>query len=185
MKLSSGLLAASLVTMLVAWSSGAAAAQDHTRVKTPAVPGEQAPPASPGQNNFGGPIPAPGRGGQRPPIRPPRQEPALGTVSLDQISMSDPFIYPDEQSHTYYLTGTGGRLYKSQDLKMWTGPYSVIDLKGTWMDGHFVAAAEIHHIGGKALSGGHVERSQPSDREHPATLQRADQSDTAAGRRRT
>ena len=32
---------------------------------------------------------------------------------------------------------------------MWTGPYSVIDLKGTWMDGRFVAAAEIHHIGDK------------------------------------
>ena len=32
---------------------------------------------------------------------------------------------------------------------MWTGPYSIIDLKGTWMDGRFVAAAEIHHIGDK------------------------------------
>jgi hypothetical protein len=73
----------------------------------------------------------------------------LGTVSLDEISMSDPFIYPDEKSQTYYLIGSGGRLYKSRDLKMWTGPYSVIDLKGTWMDGHFVAAAEIHHIGDK------------------------------------
>jgi hypothetical protein len=118
-------------------------------VKYPAAPGEQAPPADPGQRNFGGPIPAPGPGGQRPTVRPPRPEVKLGTVSLDEISMSDPFIYADEKSRTYYLTGTGGRLYKSQDLKTWTGPYSVIDLKGTWMDGHFVAAAEIHHIGDK------------------------------------
>ncbi|NLD63316.1 MAG: family 43 glycosylhydrolase [Bacteroidales bacterium] len=63
--------------------------------------------------------------------------------------MSDPFIFPDTKSRTYYLTGTGGRLYKSTDLKMWTGPYSIIDLTGTWMDGNFVAAAEIHYIGGK------------------------------------
>jgi hypothetical protein len=80
---------------------------------------------------------------------PRRPEPTFGTVSLDEISMSDPFIYPDEKSRTYYLTGTGGRLYKSKDLRMWTGPYRIIDLEGTWMDGHFVAAAEIHHIGDK------------------------------------
>jgi hypothetical protein len=79
----------------------------------------------------------------------PRPEPKIETVSLDDISMSDPYIYPDERSHTYYLTGTGGRLYKSKDLKMWTGPYPIIDLTGTWMDGHWVAAAEIHHIGNK------------------------------------
>ena len=134
---------------LVACSPEPAAAQAHTRVKTPAVRGEQAPPADPGQRNFGGPIPTPGPGGQQPPVRPPRPEVKFGTVPLDQLSMSDPFIYPDEKSRTYYLIGSGGRLYKSQDLKMWTGPYSVIDLKGTWMDGRFVAAAEIHHIGGK------------------------------------
>jgi len=126
-----------------------AAAQEHTRVKTPAVPGEQAPPAAPGQNNFGGPILAPGAGGQKPPVRASRPEPQIGTVLLDDMLMSDPFIYPDEKSRTYYLTGTGGRLYKSKDLRTWTGPYPIIDLKGTWMEGNFVAAAEIHHIGDK------------------------------------
>ena len=108
MTTSSSLLAACLVTMLIAWGPEPAAAQDHSRVKNPAVPGEQAPPATPGQNNFGGPIPAPGGGGQRPAVRPPRQEVKVGTVSLDEISMSDPFIYPDEKSHTYYLIGTAG-----------------------------------------------------------------------------
>jgi hypothetical protein len=77
----------------------------------------------------------------------PEQE--IRTVSLDEISMSDPYIYPDEKSRTYYLTGTGGRLYTSKDLKMWTGPFQIVDLTGTWMDGHWVAAAEIHHIGNK------------------------------------
>ena len=102
MKTSSSLLAACLVTMLVAWSSEPAAAQDHTRVKNPAVPGEQAPPANPGQNNFGGTIGARGAGGQRAAMPQPRPEPKIGTVSLDEISMSDPFIYPDEKSRTYY-----------------------------------------------------------------------------------
>ena len=111
------------------------------------VPGIQAPPADPGQRNFGGP--PPGSGGQGQAMRQPRPEPKIQTVSLDSISMSDPCIYPDKESHTYYLTGTGGRLYKSTDLKMWTGPYPIIDVTGTWMDGHWVAAAEIHHIGNK------------------------------------
>ena len=34
--------------------------------------------------------------------------------------MSDPFIFPDEASKTYYLTGSGGRMYTSKDLKTWT-----------------------------------------------------------------
>ena len=45
--------------------------------------------------------------------------------------MSDPFVFPDEKTRTYYLIGSGGRLYKSPDLKAWTGPYSVIELTGT------------------------------------------------------
>ena len=109
------------------------------------IRGEGAPRANAGQRNFGGTMLP---GGQRPP-RPPRPEPEIKTVSLDEISMSDPFIFPDKTTQTYYLTGTGGRLYKSKDLKMWTGPYSIIDLTGTWMDGNFVAAAEIHQFGDK------------------------------------
>lgn len=124
-------------------------AQAQTTEKKKIVRGEQAPLADPGQRNFGGMIPPGGTQGQQVPPRPRFPEPKIQTASLDEISMSDPFIYPDTKSRTYYLTGTGGRLYKSSDLKMWTGPYPIIDLTGTWMDGHFVAAAEIHYIGGK------------------------------------
>ena len=31
-----------------------------------------------------------------------------GPVALGDLSMSDPFILPDEASKTYYLTGAGG-----------------------------------------------------------------------------
>jgi hypothetical protein len=120
----------------------------QTKEKKQLVPGEQAPLANPGQNSFGR-IRNVGTTKQKRLPWPSRPEPQIQTVSLDEISMSDPFIFPDEKTKTYYLTGTGGRLYKSKDLKMWTGPYSIIDLTGTWMDGHWVAAAEIHHIGDK------------------------------------
>jgi len=61
-------------------------------------------PSGPGQKNFGGPATCRCCG----------QRPQLGTTSgtkdpngsLDDISMSDPYIYSDEKSHTYYLTGT-------------------------------------------------------------------------------
>ena len=114
--------------------------------------GEQAPSATPGQRNFGGMIP---QGNtprpQRPAAAPRAQRPApqVKTVPLTELSMSDPFIYPDTETKTYYLTSTGGSLYNSKDLQNWTGPYNVIDLSGTWMQGAFVAAAEIHKFGDK------------------------------------
>ena len=121
MKTSSTVAAACLLGALITCGAGRVAAQSHTRVQPPASPGEQAPPADPGQKNFGGFVGTPGPGGQ-PPVPPRRPEPTFGTVSLDEISMSDPFVYPDEKTHTYYLIGSGGRLCKSPDLKMWTGP---------------------------------------------------------------
>ena len=125
--------------------------------------GEQAPPANPGQRNFGGMIPqsgsanrqrtqrSQGQATQRPAQMPTMQRPTpqVRTVSLKELSMSDPFIYPDPETKTYWLTSTGGALYKSTDLEMWTGPYNVIDISGTWMQGQFVAAAEIHKFNGK------------------------------------
>ena len=119
--------------------------------------GEQAPRATPGQNNFGGMILPPPSGAnqnrprpaqtQQPPRRPMQQGPR--DMDITEISMSDPFIYADAETKTYYLTGTGGALYKSKDLKTWNGPYNIIDLSGTWMQGNFVAAGEIHKFGDK------------------------------------
>ena len=36
---------------------------------------------------------------------------------LDSIRLSDPFILADSASQSYYMTGTGGRMLKSKDLK--------------------------------------------------------------------
>ena len=117
------------------------------------LPGEQAPPANPGQRNFGGFQPAAGdTTGQAARAAMMRARMAemnrVRTVPFEELSMSDPYILADEATKTYYLTSSGGRMYKSADLKTWTGPYDIIDIKGLWLErAGFAAAAEIHKIG--------------------------------------
>ncbi|MBN2175616.1 MAG: family 43 glycosylhydrolase [Bacteroidales bacterium] len=110
-------------------------------------------PAPPGSKGFG--MPQTNSSATNPPRRrwvsasvtEPRE---IVTKNLDELSMSDPFIFPDKHTKTYYLTSSGGNIYKSKDLKTWTGPYGAFDVTGTWMEGlNFVAAAEIHEINGK------------------------------------
>lgn len=108
------------------------------------VPGEQAPPANPGARGFG----MPSASSKPRPARTVSKE--IRTVHLDSLNMSDPFILADPATRKYYLTSTGGSIYTSEDLRMWTGPYKGYDAAGSWMEGiQFVAAAELHHIGDK------------------------------------
>ncbi len=67
-------------------------------------------------------------------------------VPLDSIQLSDPFVLADKKTHTYYMTGTGGMMWKSKNLATWDGPYRVLDIDTTsWMGAHpMVWAAEIH-----------------------------------------
>ena len=56
-------------------------------------------------------------------------------VPLDSIRLSDPAVLADEATHMYYMTGTGGMMWKSRDLKLWDGPFRVphffpVDLSG-------------------------------------------------------
>lgn len=72
-------------------------------------------------------------------------------VPLDSIRLSDPFIMADRHTATYYMTGTGGKLWKSTDLKKWTGPTTVAqpDPK-SWMGPNpMIWAAELHAYRGK------------------------------------
>jgi beta-xylosidase len=67
-------------------------------------------------------------------------------IPLDSIRLSDPFILADKKTSMYYMTGTGGLLYKSKDLKLWDGPYHIAKTDSTsWMGPRpMIWAAEIH-----------------------------------------
>jgi beta-xylosidase len=72
-------------------------------------------------------------------------------VPLDSIRLSDPCILADAGTAMYYMTGTGGMLWKSKDLKLWDGPYQVAKTDPTsWMGPHpMIWAAELHEYKGK------------------------------------
>ena len=67
-------------------------------------------------------------------------------VPLDSIMLSDPFILADHKTNMYYMTGTGGRLWKSKDLKFWDGPFDAVKTdSNSWMGPRpMIWAAEIH-----------------------------------------
>ena len=72
-------------------------------------------------------------------------------VPLDSIILSDPCILADAKTRQYYMTGTGGLLWKSKDLALWEGPYRVADIDTTsWMGSRpQIWAAELHEYNGK------------------------------------
>lgn len=67
-------------------------------------------------------------------------------ILLHKIRLSDPFILADEETQTYYMTGTGGKLWESKDLKYWQGPFDVVEINpDSWMGKNpMIWAAEIH-----------------------------------------
>jgi beta-xylosidase len=76
---------------------------------------------------------------------------AKQNIPLDSITLSDPFVLADANSKMYYMTGTGGLLWKSKDLAFWDGPYQVTQTNPkSWMGPHpMIWAAEIHYYNGK------------------------------------
>lgn len=67
-------------------------------------------------------------------------------VPVDSIRLSDPFVFADSASQTYYMTGTGGMLWKSKNLATWDGPVMPYKINpDSWMGPRpMVWAAEIH-----------------------------------------
>jgi beta-xylosidase len=145
-----------LIAVTLIASSGMLAfnANAQTEAKKQLVPTITIP-APPGSKGFGMPQPAKPGEPTPPPFRPRisasvTDQREITTKTLDELSMSDPYILADDATKTYYLTSSGGCIYKSSDLKNWTGPYGAYDTRGTWMDEiNFVAAAEIHKVNGK------------------------------------
>lgn len=69
-------------------------------------------------------------------------------IPLDSIRLSDPFILADQKTKMYYMTGTGGKLWKSKNLKSWEGPYKITETDpNSWMGTNpMIWAAEIHQF---------------------------------------
>ena len=67
-------------------------------------------------------------------------------VPLDSIILSDPDILADQKTKMYYMTGTGGRMWKSKDLRFWDGPYQIVETDPkSWMGpSPMIWAAEFH-----------------------------------------
>ncbi|MFM2292578.1 MAG: hypothetical protein RIS29_2391 [Bacteroidota bacterium] len=72
-------------------------------------------------------------------------------IPLDSIRLSDPCILADKKTNMYYMTGTGGLLWKSTNLKHWSGPYQVAQTDPTsWMGPDpMIWAAELHAYKGR------------------------------------
>ena len=70
-------------------------------------------------------------------------------VPRDSIRLSDPCVLPDEATRTYYMTGTGGLLWKSKDLDTWDGPYIVANTDpNSWLGPRpNIWAAELNKYG--------------------------------------
>lgn len=80
-----------------------------------------------------------------------REQVIRADVPLDSIRLSDPFILADKNTSMYYMTGTGGMLWKSKDLKKWTGPFKITKTDpASWMGKDpMIWAAELHYYKGK------------------------------------
>ncbi|SFU56159.1 Glycosyl hydrolases family 43 [Pustulibacterium marinum] len=74
------------------------------------------------------------------------QEQPKKNQKLSDIRLSDPAIVADPKTNMYYMTGTGGKLWQSKNLKEWEGPFEVAMTDPTsWMgDNPMIWAAELH-----------------------------------------
>ena len=80
-----------------------------------------------------------------------QRQPVVRTLPLDSIRLSDPAILADPVTHMYYMTGTGGLIWRSADLRLWEGPYVVTQFdEHSWMGPRpMIWAAELHLINGR------------------------------------
>lgn len=72
-------------------------------------------------------------------------------VAIYTMDIKNPFIYLDRENLTYYMTGDGGYLWTSKDLKLWNGAYNILQYDTTVWYGvsPVITAPEIHKFNNK------------------------------------
>lgn len=73
------------------------------------------------------------------------------TIAIDTMNLSNPFICLDRNTLTYYMTGDGGLVWTSKNLRIWTGPYNVLQADSIMRQGKpfKITAPEIHKYNDK------------------------------------
>ena len=73
------------------------------------------------------------------------------TVAVDTMELANPFVVYESKSDMYYMTGDGGYMWTSNDLRLWNGPFVVLDTDSClWnVADCAVTAPEIHKHKGR------------------------------------
>lgn len=76
---------------------------------------------------------------------------AVGQVTIDAMDLANPFVIYDGAKDIYYMTGDGGYLWRSSDMRVWEGPYDVLrPSQASWVGtGAVVTSPEIHKHKGR------------------------------------
>ncbi len=82
---------------------------------------------------------------------PQMMEISTDTVLFDSLLASDPFIVADKQKQIYLLVSSGGEMWKSADLRKWTGPSAFLKVDtASWIGPDpWIWAPEIHPYNGR------------------------------------
>lgn len=49
-------------------------------------------------------------------------------VEIDTMNLRNPFIFLDKKNLVYYMTGDGGHIWTSNNMRQWRGPYNILEL---------------------------------------------------------
>lgn len=75
-----------------------------------------------------------------------RKEAQLTQVAIDTMDLANPYILYDKPADLYYMTGDGGAVWRSKDMRVWEGPFDVLaPAPESWMGASpLVSSPEIH-----------------------------------------
>lgn len=76
---------------------------------------------------------------------------ALDTVAIDAMDVENPFVCYVHEDDCYYMTGDGGYMWVSSNLRSWVGPYDVLRQDtASWIGAEpVITSPEIHRHNGK------------------------------------